>query len=115
MSAIDTYNHTRSKLEHLKIGRTKNMNTAELSGKIADDHNISKTDARAIVDNVFASIVSKINEGEEVSINGVGKFSLKATSERQGRNPSTGEAITIKAQRKMTFAPAKAVKDQLNS
>ncbi|WP_343076131.1 HU family DNA-binding protein [Klebsiella pneumoniae] len=39
---------------------------------------------------------------------------MKDTPERQGRNPSTGEAITIAASRKLTFAPAKAVRDRMN-
>lgn len=90
------------------------MNTAELAGQIAESHNISKSDARELVDDIFNVIVTKVDEGEDVSINGIGKFSLKETAERQGRNPSNGEAITIKAQRKIAFAPAKAVKDKLN-
>ena len=52
--------------------------------------------------------------GDEIAINGFGKFKVKATPERDGRNPSTGATIKIAASKKLTFAPAKAVKDRLN-
>jgi hypothetical protein len=53
--------------------------------------------------------------GEEISLPGFGKFKVKATPEREGRNPSTGATIKIAAAKKLTFAPAKALKDSLNS
>ncbi|RSU64367.1 HU family DNA-binding protein, partial [Sphingomonas sp. S-NIH.Pt3_0716] len=52
-------------------------------------------------------------KGEEISLPGFGKFKVKDTPERSGRNPSTGEAITIAASKKITFTPAKALKDRL--
>lgn len=48
------------------------------------------------------------------SLNGFGKFKVKATPACEGRNPSTGETIQIKPAKKLTFGPAKAVKDRLN-
>ena len=53
-------------------------------------------------------------KGDEVSLNGFGKFKVKNTPAREGRNPSTGATIQIAASKKLTFAPAKAVKDKLN-
>ena len=53
-------------------------------------------------------------KGDEISLNGFGKFKVKASPAREGRNPSTGETIKIKASKKLTFAAAKAVKDRLN-
>lgn len=91
------------------------MNTNELADKLAEQLDITKTNAKATIEAVFGAIVDAVNKGEEVSLNGVGKFALKETPEREGRNPSTGETITIKAQRKISFAPAKAVKDKLNA
>ncbi|HZV10762.1 MAG TPA: HU family DNA-binding protein, partial [Novosphingobium sp.] len=52
--------------------------------------------------------------GEEVSINAFGKFKVKESPAREGRNPSTGATIQIAASRKLGFAPAKAVKDKIN-
>ncbi|MHA4835963.1 HU family DNA-binding protein [Sphingopyxis sp. MSC1_008] len=90
------------------------MNHAELSDAVAASLDLSKTDARKAVDAVIAAISDAAAKGDEISINGFGKFKVKATPAREGRNPSTGETIQIKAAKKLTFSPAKAVKDRLN-
>jgi DNA-binding protein HU-beta len=90
------------------------MNNSDLADAIANDHGIAKTDARKIVDAVFDAIGTAAAKGEEVSLNGFGKFKVKDSPEREGRNPATGEAMTIKASKKLTFTAAKAVKDKLN-
>ncbi|EJU10420.1 DNA-binding protein HU [Sphingomonas sp. LH128] len=90
------------------------MNNNDLADLIATDTGITKTDARKIVDAVFVAIGDAAATGGEISLNGFGKFKVKDTPEREGRNPATGEAMTIKAARKLTFTPAKAVKDKLN-
>lgn len=90
------------------------MNNSELADQIASEHGISKTDARKVVDGVFAAIAEAAGKGDEISLNGFGKFKVKDSPAREGRNPSTGEPIQITASKKLTFAPAKAVKDKLN-
>jgi len=90
------------------------MNDTDLADAIATSHGISKTDAKKLVDAVFAAIADAASKGEEVSLNGFGKFKVKDQPERQGRNPATGGAITIAASKKLGFTPAKAVKDRLN-
>ncbi|AZI36069.1 DNA-binding protein HU [Caenibius tardaugens NBRC 16725] len=90
------------------------MNNAELADKLAADHGITKADAKKLVDGVFVAIGDAAAKGEEISLNGFGKFKVKDSPEREGRNPATGETMTIKASRKLTFTPAKAVKDKLN-
>ncbi|EHH03540.1 hypothetical protein ATCR1_20655 [Agrobacterium tumefaciens CCNWGS0286] len=52
--------------------------------------------------------------GAETSISGFGKFKIKNTPEREARNPGTGATIKVAAARKLTFQPAKALKDTLN-
>lgn len=91
------------------------MNNGELAEKIASDQGVTKADARKLVDGVFAAIADAAAGGDEISINGFGKFKVKASPEREGRNPATGQAMTIKASKKLGFAPAKAVKDKLNA
>ena len=91
------------------------MNNSDLADTIATAHGLTKADARKLVDAVFAEIVDAAAKGDEISLNGFGKFKVKATEAREGRNPSTGAAIQIAASKKLTFAPAKAVKDKLNS
>src|SRR3546814_5571507 len=88
------------------------MNTQELAEKIAENQNISKADARKLVDSVIAAISDAAAAGEEVNINGFGKFSVKSTPARTGRNPRTGEAMEIAAGRKVSFSPAKGLKDK---
>jgi DNA-binding protein HU-beta len=75
---------------------------------------LSKADARKVVDAVFAAVGDAAARGDEVSLNGFGKFKVKDSPAREGRNPATGEAMTIKASKKLSFTPAKAVKDKLN-
>jgi DNA-binding protein HU-beta len=90
------------------------MNNSELAEKIAADQGVTKADARKLVDAVFAAIADAAAAGDEISLNGFGKFKVKASPEREGRNPATGAAMTIKASKKLGFTPAKAVKDKLN-
>ncbi len=91
------------------------MNSADLAGQIGDKHDISKAAAKQIVDDVFAAIADAAATGEELSVPGFGKFKIKDMPERQGRNPSNGETITIAASKKLTFTAAKALKDALNA
>jgi len=90
------------------------MNNNDLAEAVASDNGLTKADARKLVDSVFAAIADAAAKGEEVSVPGFGKFAVKNSPERQGRNPSTGAAITIAASRKVSFSPAKALKDKLN-
>jgi len=89
------------------------MANADLAAKIAGEQGITNAEARKILDTVFGAIADAAARGEEISLHGFGKFKVKNTPARTGRNPGTGEAITIKASRKLTFAAAKAVKDKL--
>jgi DNA-binding protein HU-beta len=90
------------------------MNNAELAETIAGPHGLSKADARKLVDDVFTAIADAAGKGDEVSLSGFGKFKVKESAAREGRNPSTGATIQIAASNKLTFTPAKAVKDRLN-
>jgi len=90
------------------------MNTAELAEAVAASEGMTKADAKKIVDAVFAAIADAAAKGEEVSLNAFGKFKIKDSPAREGRNPSTGATIQIAASRKLTFAAAKAVKDKIN-
>lgn len=90
------------------------MNNNDLADSLAASHGMTKADARKVVDSLFAAITDAAAQGEEVSLNGFGKFKVKNTPAREGRNPSTGAAIQIAASNKLTFNAAKAVKDKLN-
>ena len=90
------------------------MNTTELVAKIAEVHSVSKAQAKSIVEDIFKDIVDAAASGAEVSLPGFGKFKVKETAEREGRNPASGEKIKIAASEKLTFSSAKSVKDLLN-
>jgi DNA-binding protein HU-beta len=88
--------------------------TNEIADKIAAEQSLTKAQAKAIVESVFQEITNAAASGTETSIPGFGKFKVKDTPAREGRNPSTGATIKIAASKKLTFAPAKATKDALN-
>jgi DNA-binding protein HU-beta len=88
--------------------------TNEIADKIAADNSLTKVQAKAIVEAVFQAITHAASSDAETSISGFGKFKVKASPEREGRNPSTGEKMTVAASKKLTFVPAKALKDALN-
>lgn len=90
------------------------MNNAELAETLVANHAMSKADARKVVDDLMAAIVAAAAKGDEVSLTGFGKFKVKDSPAREGRNPATGDTIQIAASRKLTFVPARAVKDALN-
>ena len=73
----------------------------------------TETATKAMIAAVFDAIAASAAEGDDVAIPGFGKFTVKSRPERQGRNPATGEAMTIKASRKVSFAAAKGLKDRL--
>ena len=90
------------------------MNTAELAAKIAEANDIGKTQAKTLIEAFLKELVAEASGGAEIALPGFGKFKVKETPAREGRNPANGEKIQIAASRKLTFAPAKAVKDTLN-
>jgi len=90
------------------------MNNGELAEKLAASQGLTKVEARKLVDAVFAEVADAAAAGEEIALNGFGKFKVKETPAREGRNPSNGATIAIAASKKLSFSAAKAVKDRLN-
>jgi DNA-binding protein HU-beta len=90
------------------------MNNSDLADKLAAAQGLTKADARAYVDGLFVVIADAAAAGEEISLNGFGKFKVKESAAREGRNPATGETIQIAASKKLGFSAAKAIKDKLN-
>jgi len=89
------------------------VKVADLIDHVASEAGVEKSAAKKAVEAVFAGIVEAAKKGEEVSLPGFGKFKVKDSPARQGRNPSSGETIEIAASRKLGFSPAKQVKDAL--
>lgn len=91
------------------------MNNADLVEKIAAANDLSKADAKKLVDGILGAIADAAAAGDEISLNGFGKFKVKATPAREGRNPATGATIQIAASKKLGFTAAKALKDKINA
>ena len=91
------------------------MNNADLADKIAIANSLSKADAKKLVDGILGAIADAAAAGEEISLNGFGKFKVKSSPAREGRNPATGATIQIAASKKLGFTAAKALKDKINA
>ncbi len=87
------------------------MNKAELIDAIADKANLTKADAARALDAFIDSVTEALKEGDNVTLIGFGTFTVKERKERQGRNPRTGEPMTIKAAKIPAFKPGKSLKD----
>lgn len=71
----------------------------------------TKVSAEGAVDTMIDTIVNSLKRGEEVSIAGLGIFSVKSRAARTARNPRTGESISVPSMKVPKFRPAKALKD----
>jgi integration host factor subunit alpha len=71
--------------------------------------------ARALLDNVLETIKHALESGETIKIPGFGNFVPQERSSRPGRNPATGEQITLPARRVVTFKASRKLKEALNS
>lgn len=90
------------------------MNKTELIAAMAEKAEISKKDAEKVLV-AFTNIVADVLvDGGKVAITGFGNFEVVERAERQGRNPATGEAITIAASKSPKFKAGKALKDAVN-
>jgi DNA-binding protein HU-beta len=90
------------------------MNKAELIDAIADSADLTKADAGRALDGMIDAITATLKKGETVSLVGFGSFAVKERAERQGRNPQTGDSITIAAAKIPSFKAGKALKDAVN-
>ncbi|GBR53119.1 hypothetical protein CSR02_14545 [Acetobacter pomorum] len=93
------------------------MNTKELCQTVAKKLSCSEQEAKAAVEATFDAIretLAQASDEGEVSVHGFGKFSVKPTKERVGRNPRTGEDIIIPPGAKVQFTAAKALKDAVS-
>ncbi len=74
----------------------------------------SKKEAAEVVELVFDTIKETLERGEKIKISGFGNFLVRQKNSRIGRNPQTGEEITISARRVLTFKPSQVLKNSLN-
>jgi DNA-binding protein HU-beta len=90
------------------------MNKSELINAIAEQGNLSKADAGLGLAALIKTIETTLKAGDAITLVGFGTFAVKDRPERTGRNPQTGQEITIAAAKVPSFKPGKALKDAVN-
>lgn len=85
----------------------------QLAAEIAEHQQIAKREADTLLTSLVGILVQHLKEGDRLRIGGLGILEVKDRPERIGRNPGTGEAMTIKASRKIAFRPAKELKEAI--
>jgi DNA-binding protein HU-beta len=90
------------------------MNKSELINAIAEHSNLTKADAGRALDGLTKTIETTLKTGDAITLVGFGTFAVKDRAERSGRNPQTGQEITIAAAKIPSFKAGKALKDAVN-
>ena len=91
------------------------MNKVELVAAIAEKSELTKVDAEKALKAFIDTITEELKNGGKVQLVGFGTFEVAERAERQGRNPKTGETITIGASKSPKFKAGKALKDLVNA
>ncbi len=100
-------------MSQLKSFKNSIMNKAELIAKIADDAEITKTQANAAVDSFIEAVTKTLKSGNKVTLVGFGTFSVTKRAARNGRNPQTGAVIKIKAKKVAKFKAGKELSSKI--
>jgi DNA-binding protein HU-beta len=91
----------------------KPVTTKQLAYALAEQHELTKKQGVEMLDELVAMITKHLKKGERVKIAGLGILQVRKRAARMGRNPATGEAIKIKASKKVAFRAAKDLKEAI--
>ena len=100
----------KPKAEAVKV-KVETITLKQLATTLAETHELSKKAANAILDDLVVTVTKHLKKGARVRIGGLGILQVRKRAARMGRNPATGEAIKIKASKKVAFRPAKELKE----
>jgi DNA-binding protein HU-beta len=89
------------------------MNKSELIDAMAESSGLTKADASRALDGFIGAVTGALSKGDSVTLVGFGTYAVKERAERLGRNPQTGNEITISAARLPSFKAGKALKDAI--
>jgi DNA-binding protein HU-beta len=89
--------------------KDEHLNTTELVDAVAEANDLSKAKAKEVVNSIFAKIIEAAKGGDDVVINGFGRFAVKERSAREGRNPATGAPLQIPASKSLGFKMSKPI------
>ncbi|MBI5237553.1 MAG: integration host factor subunit beta [Deltaproteobacteria bacterium] len=90
---------------------TKSELIEAVSAKVG---NFSRKDVEVVIDTLFNSMTESLSKGQKVEIRGFGSFKIKKREPRQGRNPKTGENISIQAKKVPFFKAGKEIRERIN-
>ena len=96
-----------------KAKASKPVTTRVLAAAMAEQHQLSKKQGLEMLEDLIAMITKHLKKGERVKISGLGILQVRKRAARMGRNPATGEAIKIKASKKVAFRAAKDLKEAI--
>ena len=85
----------------------------QIAAQIAETHEVSRKKAEAMMDDLVSATSDHLKAGDKVRLTGLGILQVRERAARMGRNPATGEAIKIKASKKIAFRPAKELKESV--
>lgn len=89
---------------------SKPINSKQLAHTLADQHQMTKKQGTQMLEDLVGLITKHLKKGERVKIAGLGVLVVRKRAARMGRNPATGEAIKIKASKKVAFRATKELK-----
>ncbi len=92
-----------------------NLTRKELTETLANQLGFSQSNCALIVDSFLDSMKGSMMSGESIKLVHFGTFTVRDKSPRKGRNPRTGETITIKKRQAISFRPSKKLREQVNS
>jgi len=84
-----------------------------LAASLAESHDLAKKQAEALLGDLVALTTKHLKKGDKIRLTGLGIFQVRKRAARMGRNPATGEAIKIKASKKIAFRPSKELKEAM--
>lgn len=90
------------------------MTKADIVDRVAEKTGFSKKESTDLAELVIETLKATLESGQNLKISGFGNFVVKHKSDRRGRNPQTGEKITISSRRVLTFKPSVILKTVIN-
>lgn len=90
------------------------MTKADIAEKIQAGIGLSKKESVEMLEAVFSIMKATLESGETLKISGFGSFVVKKKADRRGRNPQTGETITIDSRRILSFKPSTVLRQAIN-
>lgn len=90
------------------------MTKADIVERVYEKIGLSKPNSLKLVEQVLEIMKGTLERGENLKLTGFGNFVVKKKSDRRGRNPQTGDEVTIQARRVVTFKPSTILKAEIN-